>query len=233
MPAFDPELDRIRNAYAARDADPATAARYDALALTNLGRVQNRDWVVATLLRETGLHSLDGLDILEVGCGSGGSLQRLVGLGADPDRLSGIDLVEYRVFDARRRFPSADLRVGSAHALPYADRSFDLVMQMMLFSSVLQPTLRFAIASEMLRVLRPGGRVLWYDAHSAPQTNDFQPVPRAELRHLFTGCRINARSATLQWSLMERVAPRSRLAVEVLQRVPALCSHTVAVIRRD
>jgi ubiquinone/menaquinone biosynthesis C-methylase UbiE len=233
MAAFDPELDRIQRAYAARDKDPAISGRYDALSVPNLLRLQELDWIVATLLRQTGVRSLAGLEILEVGCGSGGSLQRLVGLGADPERMSGIDLVESRIVEARRRFPTADLRIGSAHALPFPDRSFDLVAQMMLFSSVVQPALRAAIATEMLRVLRPGGRVLWYDAHRARHTKDFQPVLRSELRRLFSGCGMTARSATLQWSLMEHVAPRSRFAVQVLQRIPALCSHTVAVIRAD
>src|SRR5260221_7564136 len=111
MTTVEPELERIRRTYAERDRDPGVAARYNPLAPTNLIRLQERDWTVATMLRRSGLASLQGLAVLEVGCGSGASLQRLVGLGADPDRLSGIDLVEDRLAEARRRFPAADLRV--------------------------------------------------------------------------------------------------------------------------
>jgi SAM-dependent methyltransferase len=229
---FDPELDRIRRAYGARADDPAIAARYDPLGATNLLRLQERDWVYASMLRRSGLASLSGLDVLEVGCGDGGGLQRLVGLGADPERLSGIELIEDRLLAARRRFPAADLRLGSGHALPYPDGTFDLVTQMTMFSSIVEPGLRVAIAREMVRVLRPGGRILWYDARGGPRTPDFRPLPPSELRRLFPGCRVSARPATLRWGLMERLAPRSRLAAQLLERIPALCSHTVAVIRR-
>jgi ubiquinone/menaquinone biosynthesis C-methylase UbiE len=228
---FQPELDRVRRAYAARDADPAIAARYDPLRSVNLFRLQEFDWIAAAMLRRSGVTSLAGLDILEVGCGSGGMLQRLVGLGAEPARLAGIDLMDDRIAVARRRFPGADFRVGSAHELPYPDASFDLVSQMTLFSSVVEPGLRSAIAAEMQRVLRRDGRILWYDVHLATPGPDFVPIPAAELERLFRGCRIVRRPATLRWWLLERIAPRSRLAAQLLERLPALCSHTIAVIR--
>jgi ubiquinone/menaquinone biosynthesis C-methylase UbiE len=230
---FQPELDRIRRAYAARDADPAIATRYDPLRSVNLFRLQELDWIVASMLRKSGVVSLEGLEILEVGCGSGGMLQRLVGLGAAPARLAGIDLMDDRIAVARRRFPAADFRVGSADALPYPDSSFDIVSQMTLFSSVVEPGLRSAIAAEMQRVVRRDGRILWYDAHVATPSPDFVPIPAAELERLFRGSRIVRRPATLRWRLLERIAPRSRLAAQLLERLPGLCSHTIAVISPD
>jgi ubiquinone/menaquinone biosynthesis C-methylase UbiE len=207
------------------------AVRYDPIGAVNRFRLQELDWITAEMLAQSGLASLGGIDILEVGCGSGGMLQRLVGLGADSARLAGVDLVEDRIEMARRRFPTADFRVGSAHELPFEDASFDLVSQLTLFSSVVDPKLRSAIAVEMLRVLRPGGRILWYDAHRATPDPAFVPIPAADLARLFPGCRIVSRAATLRWWLIERVVPRSRLAGLLLERMPWLCSHTVAVIR--
>jgi SAM-dependent methyltransferase len=96
-----------------------------------------------------------------------------------------------RIEAARSRFPTADLRVGSAHELPYPHASFDLVCQMTLFSSVVDPGLRAAIAVEMLRVVRPGGLIVWYDAHRAASSSDFAPIGRDELGRLFGGCRID------------------------------------------
>ena len=227
------ELERAARAYAQRDADPASAARYDPLRSVNLFRSQQRDWAIARLLRRNGVRSLAGLDILEVGCGSGGILERLVGLGAEERRLTGLDLSEARIDDARRRLPGADLRVGSAHALPFPAASFDIVAQFTLFSSVVDPAVREAIAREMQRVLRPAGHVLWYEAHRARPTPDFVPVPDSELRALFPGWRITRASTTLRWWLIERVVPRSRLAAQLMELVPYLCSHTVAVLQRD
>lgn len=226
------ELERASRAYAERDADPASAARYDPMRSVNLFRSQQRDWAVARLLRDNGVESLAGLDLLEVGCGSGGILERLAGLGADERRLAGIDLSEARIDEGRRRLPAADLRVGSAHALPFADASFDIVAQFTLFSSVVDSAVRMAIAREIERVLRPAGHVLWYDAHRATRTPDFVPIPDAELRSLFPGWRITRTSATLRWWLIERVTPRSRFAAQLMEQIPYLCSHTIAVLRR-
>lgn len=226
------ELERAAHAYAQRDADTTSAARYDPMRSVNLFRSQQRDWAVARLLHRNDVHSLAGLDILEVGCGSGGILGRLVGLGADERRLAGIDLSEARIDEARRRLPGADLRVGSAHALPFPDASVDIVAQFTLFSSVVDAAVREAIAREMQRVLRPAGRVLWYEAHRATPTPDFVPIPDAELRALFQGWRIDRASTTLRWWLIERVAPRSRFAAQVMELIPYLCSHTVAVLQR-
>jgi SAM-dependent methyltransferase len=57
---------------------------------------------------------------------------------------------------------------GDAAQLPYADESFDLVMQFMCLSSVLDSLMREQIADEMWRVLRPGGSILFYDLRPRP-----------------------------------------------------------------
>jgi len=90
-----------------------------------------------------------------VGCGGGVELRRLTTIGASPDRLAGIDLMPYRVEAARRILPLARIEIGSAHEMPFPDASFDIVSQFVVFSSVVDPQVRRAIAAEMLRVLRP------------------------------------------------------------------------------
>ena len=62
---------------------------------------------------------------LEVGCNVGGNLVWLAELlGAE--NVAGIDVNEAAIDLARLTVPGADLRVGSAYELPYADGAFDL-----------------------------------------------------------------------------------------------------------
>jgi ubiquinone/menaquinone biosynthesis C-methylase UbiE len=62
--------------------------------------------------------------------------------GADPAALYGIDLSAEHIEYARRCIPQADLRVGGASELPWPDKSFDLLSQFTVFTSILDPVKR-------------------------------------------------------------------------------------------
>jgi len=233
MGNVDDELERARRVYEALADNPAYSSLYEPLRPANLFTTQERMWILAELLRRSGVSTLAGLDILDVGCGGGGELRRLTTLGASPDRLAGIDLMPYRVEAARRILPMARIETGSAHEMPFPDSSFDIVSQFVVFSSVVDPQVRRSIAAEMLRVLRPGGLILWWDIRKVRPTPDIVPIPMSEIRALFPGCSVRARSTTLGWKAVRIVAPRSRAAAHLLQRLPFLCSHLAAVITRQ
>ena len=72
------------------------------------------------------------------------------------------NLVEIARANLRRAGLDADIRVGDVQALPYADASFDTVLNTMAFSGY--PDGRSAL-SEMVRVLRPGGRLVFIDVN--------------------------------------------------------------------
>jgi SAM-dependent methyltransferase len=107
-----------------------------------------------------------GRRVLDVGCGSGVDLVRFARGGAD---ASGIDLAPSAIELARRnvghRGLAADLRVGSAEALPYAAETFDFVFA----HGVMQYTADDRrLVAECCRVLKRGGRALFqvYNRHS-------------------------------------------------------------------
>src|SRR3954447_6960726 len=137
----DTELERIRSAYLARDADPETLYRWD-----NPGYVaylQSVERAVLRALADAGV-SLKGARVLDVGCGSGYFLHRLHEYGAG--ECHGIDLMENRIAAGAERYPTLKLRVGSATDLPYADEAFDVVTQFTCLSSILDGEVRLAVA---------------------------------------------------------------------------------------
>ncbi|HEY3833241.1 MAG TPA: class I SAM-dependent methyltransferase [Acidimicrobiia bacterium] len=89
--------------------------------------------------------------ILDVACGSGLALELASIRGAT---CAGIDASQRLVAVALDRSPSADVRVGDMHALPWADASFDVVTS---FRGVWGTTAD--AVGEIRRVLVPGGRV--------------------------------------------------------------------------
>jgi SAM-dependent methyltransferase len=91
-------------------------------------------------------------EILDAGCGSGRTLQDLVGYG----EVSGIELHEDAAQLARSR-GHGEVRVGRLEELPWPDASFDLITCLDVIEHT--PDDRIALA-ELHRVARPGGWLL-------------------------------------------------------------------------
>lgn len=103
------------------------------------------------------LGPLDGQRLLDVGCGVGLFLCAAEQRGA---LVAGTDTAVERLEIARWALPDADLRVGGlvepGEALPFDTGTFDVVTT---GASVHNGTDRAAVLTELVRVVRPGGRV--------------------------------------------------------------------------
>jgi ubiquinone/menaquinone biosynthesis C-methylase UbiE len=104
---------------------------------------------------------LNGKIVLDLGCGYGGLMLAVAEMGAE--RVLGVDVSEERVAFARRRLQPAARAfpvLADAASLPFPDQSVDIIVS----DSAIEHLhdLRAALR-EMVRVLRPGGRVyaLW------------------------------------------------------------------------
>jgi len=100
---------------------------------------------------------------LDVACGPGSVVCAFAG---HVRRATGLDATEAMLGEARRLAAAAGLdnvawRAGDAYALPFADGTFDIVSCRYAFHHLEAPDAAFA---EMIRVCRPGGRVVLCDA---------------------------------------------------------------------
>jgi SAM-dependent methyltransferase len=184
-------------------------------------------------LRHANLYPLHGRRVVDIGCGVGTWLLEFAQWGAEPEDLAGIDLMPARIEGTRRRMPQADLHVGSASDLPWDDESFDLVSQMIVFSTFADPALKRAVAREMLRVLKPGGAILWVDMRvNNPRNPEVKGVRKAEIRELFPGCALELAPALLAPPLSRLIAGRAWALGEALHALPFLRSHYAGLIRK-
>ena len=224
------EAARIEQAYARRK----SGNLYSRFNPAYLFMVQEREQRFLALLARHGCVALDSKRILEVGCGSGDLLRDFIKWGARPENIVGIELLPERMAEAVELCPKAiSIHQGNAARLPFADESFDIVVQSTVFTSVLDPGMKEELASEMCRVLKPEGLILWYDYHmNNPRNPDVKGVKRREIYALFPNCDVYLQRITLAPPLARRIAPQSWLLCYVLSKFPWLCSHYIGVIRK-
>ena len=227
------EIERIKKAYARRDL-LITDDRYSYFNQANLFIVHRREKEMLRLLQYAGMNSLKDKRILDVGCGRGRELQRFVDYGALSKNLFGIDLLPERIDQAQELNPGVDFKCGDAQKLPCKDESFDIVLQFTLFTSILDKQMKENIAKEMLRVLRREGIILWYDYHvNNPKNPAVKGVKKKEIKQLFPNCSFRFRRITLAPPLTRRIAPHSLLLCYLLEKMPLLCTHYLAVIKKQ
>lgn len=137
------------------------------------------------------LRDCQGKHVLEYGCGTGSYAFDLADRGA---MVVGIDISETAIEVARAKTGSADnprFQLGNAEELEFADASFDVVCG----TSILHHLDIERAVRELRRVLRPGGRALFYEpvAYNPAvnlyrfltpheHTRDEHPLRRADLR---------------------------------------------------
>jgi len=222
---------RIHAAYAKRQKDDT---RYSYFSMGNLFEKQEREQRLLTLLKRHGLAPLHTKKILEVGCGTGSQLREFIKWGARPENITGIDLLVDHIAEARYVCPEA-VRIlsGNATELAFPDATFDLVVQFTVFTSVLDSLTKQLVASEMLRVMKDDGFILWYDFHvNNPWNPDVRGVKRREITQLFPDCRIQLQRITLVPPLGRLLAPYSWLACYVLGKIPWLRTHYIGLISK-
>jgi SAM-dependent methyltransferase len=208
--------------------------RYSLLAPANLYMAHQRERELVRQLhrRGIGMERLQRSRVLEVGCGSGGNLRRMIDYGVPAANLFGFDLLPERLRESRLRSPGIAVLQADGTAMPFATASFDLVLHFGVFSSIRDPDTRRAFAAEMRRVLRPDGLILWYEFRvDNPNNRDVKAVPPAELRALFPDCDCALGRTLLAPPLTRLLYPRSPGLCELLARIPFLLTHYVASLQ--
>jgi ubiquinone/menaquinone biosynthesis C-methylase UbiE len=171
--------------------------------------IATRIWGVGTdLVERVGVNS--GERVLDVACGTGNAAIPAALAGG---QVTGLDITPELFEDGRRRAADSGVEIewveGDAQDLPFDDASFDVVVST--FGCMFAPDHKRA-ASEIVRMLKPGGRfgvAAWNPAgaigqffmtiakHAPPPPEGFQPPPlwgvRDHVSELFEGTGVEPR----------------------------------------
>jgi len=194
--------------------------------------VQERERLLLKRLRKHGLDSLTGAQILEVGCGTGQWLREFIKWGASPSNITGIELRPEPLLSAGQLCPSG-VRFHRMNGikLDFPDESFDLVLQSVVFTSVLDEKMRHRMGREMLRVVKKTGLIIWYDFFvDNPWNPNVRGVRKAEIKRLFPDCSIDLERVSPVLPLAKFLAPWSWFACFFFSRLRFLNTHYLGVI---
>jgi len=110
--------------------------------------------------------------VLDVGCGTGA----LLALLPETYERVGVDVSDSMLEVARRR--GLEVRCASSERLPFEADSFDLVTTFAVLHHLIEPDVVRRSLEEMVRVTRPGGRMLVWDHNPL---NPYWPLLMARL----------------------------------------------------
>jgi ubiquinone/menaquinone biosynthesis C-methylase UbiE len=105
-----------------------------------------------------------GQSLLDAGCGTGDDLLAIHQVLQGQIELTGVDMDATTLEAARKRAESAGANVafhqGDLGKLPFSDACFDVVRSDRVFQHLTDP---MGVLNEMIRVTRPGGRIVAID----------------------------------------------------------------------
>ena len=199
----------------------------------NLFMMHQREKKFISLLKYYKIQDLSQLKIFDIGCGNGAWLRELVQYGAVPKNLFGIDLLTKQVKKAHLLSPNISISQGNAEHLHFPDKSFDIVQQNTVFTSILNNKMKCNIAKEMLRVVKDNGFIIWYDfRYNNPNNTDVQGIEKEEIKFLFPNCKYNFHRITLIPPLARVLAKVHFSICNFFSLFPFLLSHYLVFIKK-
>lgn len=218
------QLDRIRAVYAEYARDGGRGRLWD---LSNRGYARFRGESQRAIAHLVAAELPGGGRVLDVGCGTGELAEAVRQLRPDVD-WTGVDLLREAIELAMAAHPWASWLHSTADELPFREDGFDAAIASTLFSSLPSEPLAAAVASEIARVLKRHGALVWYDLrYGNPANRAVHGVSSRDIMRLFPGWELHLRSMTLMPPLARRLGVLTPVLYPVLSSLPPLRSHLI------
>jgi len=223
------DLDRLKREYSKRETRLQGSAIYSLFDSGYQFFIQNRQREILGLFQRYDLTK--DIHVLEVGCGEGEVLLEFLTFGYSPKSLFGLDILQSRLARAQKKLPISTFICSDGQFIPYQSNMFDLVLQFTSFSSILNDMVKTKMATEILRVLKSNGLILWYDFWFNPTNPQTRGIRPAEIRRLFPNCVYDFHKITLAPPIARRIVPVSWVLALLLEKLKVFNSHYLVAIR--
>lgn len=226
------EIERIKKVYEKRDLI-GKRKLYSLFNPASLFSTHQREKDILAILSRFNIDNLSDKKILDFGCGNGGVLRDCLRYGAKPENCFGIDILQCRIDEAKILSPNMNFIHGNAEGVLHGEGFFDIVLCFTVFTSIFDENMKRNLTSEMTRVLKQDGIILWYDYHmNNPKNPDVRGVKKKEIYKLFPNCDIFLNRITLAPPITRFIAPYSWLACYLLEKLKIFNTHYLGIIKK-
>lgn len=150
--------------------------------------------------------TLKNKKILEIGCGTGNNFTNYLKFGVQDKDIYGLDLIIERLLTPKKIYKNVKLINNDSQFIPFKSKSFDIIFQFVVFSSILDDNVCKNIASEMLRVLKDDGMIIWYDAHGGKMMSEHtRSFSENQIKKYFPNCKYE----------FKRIIPKTQLSLRL------------------
>ena len=169
---------------------------------------------------------LSDLKILDLGCGDGGIIRTLIEFGVNPENITGLELLESRIDEAKKK-SSSHIKwfIGDLEKLPQEYGNYDLIILCTVFSSILNDSLRFSLAKKIWDRLNNDGRILVFDfRYNNPLNKDVKRVSLHELKNYWP-------SNDFYYRKLWCIPPFSRYISCISQILPYILCNLIPILK--
>lgn len=171
------------------------------------------------------------LKILEIGCGGGGVIKDLEAIGMSNMISVGMDIDYLRLKTIQI---NALILQGDGSKLAFRDRTFDVIIQATVFTSVLDDTKKGEIAKEILRALKDDGLLLWHDfQYDNPFNRNVKGIKLEEIKRLFPKCFYKYNTVHANPLITRPISKYSIGFAKLLDKIRFLHTHLFVEIRKQ
>ena len=172
--------------------------------------------------------NFNDLTLLEIGAGNGTNAYIFESFGFTRSNIYFNELLKERIQAIKVNFPENKVYEGDAITIPI-DKTFDVIFQSTVFSSILNQSDRIKLANRMWNLLKPGGIILWYDfIYNNPKNKDVRKITEKELKYLFPNYSFcDVKKITLAPPIGRKIGRFYKLF-----NFPILRSHILVVLKK-
>ena len=172
-------------------------------------------------------------EILDFGCGEGFVMSLFKKWGFNSNFLTGVDISQKRIALGKSKFPEFKF-IHINNNLPFKENKFSLIIISTVFSSIINSEDRKHWASEIDRVLKFNGLIIFYDMKTNnPFNQKIRKVTKDELSLLFCDYRIKIKSLTVWPHFARLVTSFSKSFYPLLTKIKFLHTHFIAELKKN